>query len=127
MHAGEYRGTLLGESLQADAVIEVPLGVHRVARTASGDTDVGQPRDWTFVEFSVAAEDVDALTSALSKSLLREGGWYCDFHSDQEVLVVCHGRIFRYQAGDRAAREEVTRYARSMGVPESQLDWAEPQ
>ena len=127
MPSGEYRGTLLGESLQVDAVVEVPLAVHRVARTASGDTDVGQPRDWTFVEFSVAAEDVDALTSALSKSLLREGGWCCDFHSDLEVVVVFRDRIFRYQAGDRAAREEAKRYARSMGVPESQLDWAEPK
>jgi hypothetical protein len=78
-------------------------------------------------KFSVATEDANALASALSKSLLREGGWYCDFHSDQEVVVVFHDRIFRYQSGDRAARDEAECYARSMGVPETQLDWPEPQ
>jgi hypothetical protein len=127
MDPGEYRGALLGESLQLDAVIEVPLAVHRVTRAASGDVDAGQPREWTFIEFSVAAKDADSLASALSKSLLREGGWYCDFHSDQEVVVVFNDRIFRYQSGDRAAREEAERYGRSMGVPESQLDWPDPQ
>ncbi|MGH8980160.1 MAG: hypothetical protein ACRDWE_03940 [Acidimicrobiales bacterium] len=127
MSPGEYRGVPLGESLQLDAVIEVPFAIHGVMRTASGDTVAGQPREWTFIEFSVPAADADTLTGALSVAFLREGGWYCDFHSDQEVVVVFHDRDFRYQSGDRAARNEAERYARSMGVPESQLDWPEPQ
>jgi hypothetical protein len=124
---GQYRGTLLGESLQLDAVVELPLAVHRVTRAAAGDTDAGQPREWTFIEFSVKAEEADALASALSKALRREGGWYCNFNSDHQVVVVFHGRVFRYKPGDRASRAEAEQYARSVGVPESQLDWTEPQ
>ena len=125
MRRGEYRGALLGESLDLGAAVEVPLTVHRVTRTASGDTDLGQPREWTFIEFTVAAEDVDALAGALSRSLRREGGWYCDFHSDEEVVVVFRDRIFCYRSGDRVAREAAEQYAKAMGVPDSQLDWPE--
>ena len=56
---------------------------------------------------------------------VKEGG-YCNFNSDDEVVVVFRGRVSRYQSGDRSARAEVEQYARSMGVPEPQLDWADP-
>lgn len=123
----QYRGALLAESLRLGAVIDLPLAVHRVARAAAGDVDAGQPKEWTFIEFSVKAEDTEALANALSEGLRGEGGWYCNFNSDDEVVVVFSDRVFRYQAGDHAAREEVEQYARSMGVPESQLDWTDPQ
>jgi hypothetical protein len=122
----EYRGALLGESLRLDAVIEIPLAVHRVSRAAAGDANAGQPREWTFIEFTVKAGEVGALAGALSRALRREGGWYCNFNSDDEVVVVFYGRVFRYRSGDRAARAEVEQYARSVGVPESQLDWTDP-
>ncbi len=35
------------------------------------------------------------------------------------------GRTFSYRRGDATARSEVVAYARSLGVPEAQLDWAE--
>ncbi len=90
-----------------------------------GDTSVGQPRDWTFIEFSLPADAVEPFALALSRALRKEGGWYCDFHSDSEVVVVFCDRIFRYPKGDRNRREAVEDYARSVGVPEAQLDWPE--
>jgi hypothetical protein len=39
---------------------------------------------------------VDQLAESLSRGL----GWYCNFHSDVEV-VVFYGRVFRYTKGDR--------------------------
>jgi len=40
-------------------------------------------------------------------------------------MVVFAGRVFRYRNGDVAGRAEVADYARSVGVPEHQLDWPE--
>ena len=39
------------------------------------------------------------------------------------MFVVFGGRRFRYALGDEAAKAEAERYARSIGVPESQIDW----
>jgi hypothetical protein len=123
---GAATGGLLAESLAEDAVVDgISLTVTKVFRAAVGDIAAGQPRDWTFIEFSVPAPSVDALAESFSRALRKVGGWYCDFHSDVEVVVVFYGRVFRYSKGDRIRRAEVEAYARSVGAPEAQLDWPE--
>ena len=64
-------------------------------------------------------------TSGLEGGLNREGGWYCDFRTEAETFVVFAGRTFRYPRGDEAGRGAAVNYARSVGVPEEQLDWPE--
>jgi hypothetical protein len=69
--AQTYAGILLVESLQTDAVMEgVPLKVTKTYRAAVGDTNAGQPKDWTFIEFSISAE---TFADALSQALKKEG------------------------------------------------------
>lgn len=118
------RGVIVAESLRLDAVIEgVPLVVRKLERVAAGLDE--QPPHWTLIWFEAADADRDRLADALSAALERRNGWYADFHSDTEVTVVFAGRIFRYRRGDMVGRAEVEEYARSVGVPEPQLDWAE--
>jgi hypothetical protein len=115
-----YTGTLIGESVRVGAELEgIPLLVTKVSRVRVSD----EPELWTFIYFDVAADRAADLAEALSSVLERDGGWYCDFRSDDEVFVVFCDRVFRYRRGDRTARSVVEDYARSMGVPESQLDW----
>ena len=57
--------------------------------------------------------------------LRHPGGWYCDFRSPSETFVVFAGRVLRYPRGEKDGRAEAEAYARSGGVPESQLDWPE--
>jgi hypothetical protein len=124
--SASYTGVLLAESLEEDSVIDgLRLTVTKISRAAVGDTTAGQPRDWTFIEFVVPASSVDAFAELLSRSLREQGGWYCDFHSDTEVIVVFRWRVFRYPTGDLARRGEAEAYARSVGVPEGQIDWPE--
>lgn len=115
-----YSGTLIGESLQAGTELEgIPLTVTKVSRVRVED----EPQLWTLIYFDVAAAHAAGLARELSRVLERDGGWYCDFRSDDEVFVVFCDRVFRYRRGDRTARSTVEDYARSMGVPEAQLDW----
>ena len=119
-------GTLIAESLRPGARLEgVTLTVTRISRENAGDPVAGQPRTWTFVEFVAAAGDADRLATALSRSLDERLGWYCDFRSPTETFVVFSDRIFRYSRGDAGKRTEAEAHARSIGVPESQLDWPE--
>ena len=119
-------GALIAESLKLGAALDgVGLTVNKVFRAEAGDESVGQPRVWTFIEFDVPDDDAAALASALSDALDPSLGWYCDFRSERETFVVFAGRIFRYRRGDRSARAEAEAHARSVGVPEPQLDWPE--
>jgi hypothetical protein len=118
-----FTGNLLAESLRKDAPLEaVPLAVRKIWRADAGDPAADQPLTWTFIEFEIPDDSVDALAAALARGL-QPGPWYCDFRSEQETFVVFANRIFRYPRGDQSAREEAEGYARSVGVPETQVDW----
>jgi hypothetical protein len=119
-------GVLIAESLRTGARLEgVTLTVRRIARDDDGDTDAGQPLTWTFIEFEAPLDEAEELAVALSRVLDKRLGWYCDFRSPTETFVVFAERVFRYRRGDKGGRSEAEAHARSMGVPESQLDWPE--
>jgi hypothetical protein len=119
-------GGLIAESLRIGSVLEgVSLTVTRVSRADVGNVEVGQPRTWTFIDFEVADSDVPRLAAVLEGVLGVSGGWYCDFRTDAETFVVFAGRTFRYPRGEAAGRALAADYARSVGVPEEQLDWPE--
>ena len=101
----------------------VLLTVEKIYRADVGDQAAGQPLTWTVIEFAIPDDQAEALATALSHALEPQLGWYCDFRSPDETFVVFSERIFRYRRGDQTARAEVEAYARSVGVPESELDW----
>lgn len=117
-------GTLIAESLRVGAVLDdVTLTTTKISRVDVGDVDAGQPKTWTFIEFEVRDEDAERLVDWLEHSLQQPGGWYCDFRSNDETIVVFAGRTFRYRRGDESRRAAAVEYGRSAGVPEAQLDW----
>lgn len=120
-----FTGGLIAESLREGGSLDCAgLTVHRIWRVEAGDPSAGQPTGWTFVELDVPREQIEKAAEALSAALAA-GPWYCDLQSDEETVVVFAGRIFRYPRGDAAGRAEAETYARSVGVPESQIDWRE--
>ena len=117
-------GALIAESLRVGAKLDdLALTVTTISRADLGDVSAGQPRTWTFIEFEAPDTEAERLTGALEGALSRVGGWYCDFRNDTETFVVFADRSFRYERGDRDGRAAAVEYGRSVGVPESQLDW----
>jgi len=117
-------GVLIAESLRVGATLEgVPLTARKLWRIASEDTMAEQPSAWTLIQFEAAEADAPRLAAALAAVLDDAPGWYADFHSATEKFVVFPGRVFRYPRGDRAARAKAEAHARSLGIPDAQLDW----
>jgi hypothetical protein len=120
------QGCLVAESLRVGGVLsDVPLRVRKIWRGETTSAAGLQPRCWTLLEFEAADGDADRLAAALAGCLAPEGGWYANFNTSAEAFVVFADRVFRYPRGDPAGRAEATRFARSVGVPEPQLDWAD--
>ena len=115
-------GALIGESLRQGATLEgISLAIRKLYRFAPPNTTPDQPPTWTVIEFEVAEDEAEKLATALTGLIDR--GWYCDFSSARERIVVFLGRFFRYARGDKAGKAEAQSYGRSSGVPEAQLDW----
>lgn len=118
-------GVLVCESLRAGASLtDHPLTLTKISRITVGDATADQPQLWTLVDFQAPDADAEALAAAFSDTLEHAGGWYVEFHTPTESFVVFAGRVFRYRRGDPAGRAEAADHARSLGVPETQLDWA---
>jgi hypothetical protein len=120
-----FRGRLLAESLRLNTDLVVPdlrlarIGQHDVSNSAV-DT---QPTIWTFVDFELPDHRADELASLLAEVLRPDGGWYADYRSETEHVVVFAGKAFRYSKGDRTALQEAQQHGRSVGIPDHQLDW----
>ena len=115
-------GALIVESLRVGATLTVPLRVRALSRFRVADATPEQPPVWTLLEFEADDTYADELASALSAAL-GEIGWYANFQTWSTLYVVFAGRVFAYARGDEAADREAREYARSVGVPETQLDW----
>jgi hypothetical protein len=118
-------GNLIAESLRVGASLQVSFEVQNISRSEAGDESAGQPRTWTFIAFEIQDGAADSLARSLEDALDAVGGWYCDFRTQDETFVTFAGRTFRYPRGAKAGRAEAAAYARSVGVPEAQIDWPE--
>lgn len=125
MPGGELSGVLISESLRVGGELSVPLRVNRIWRGVAGSATVDQPPHWTLMEFEAPAAEAEVLASALAGRLAKDGGWYANFTTDAESFVVFADQIFRYPRGDPDGRGKAAAYARTVGVPEPQLDWAD--
>ena len=117
-------GVLIAESLRIGrALTGVPLQVGKIWRIDASNAMGEQPGQWTLLEFEASEADAERLAEALAGCLKPTGGWYANFNTKSDAFVVFADRVFRYARGNSAGRDQVERYARSVGVPESQLDW----
>ncbi|HJM88595.1 MAG TPA: hypothetical protein QF624_03085 [Dehalococcoidia bacterium] len=118
-------GMLIAESLRVGATLEsLGVTVTRIRRLRVEGNTADQPPIWTFLDFEVDESDAQDLAQKLAAAL-DEPGWYVDFHSPTESFVIFPGHVFRYQRGDASGRDEARAHARSLDIPESQLDWPE--
>lgn len=114
-------GTLVAESLAAEAVLDVPLTLRRLQRIKIANPVSGQPGHWTMIDFSCPDDQADRFGDQLAAALAN-GPWFADFVLGDVRHVVFAGRRFAIHAGDREQRELAQAYGRSVGVPQAQLD-----
>jgi hypothetical protein len=115
-----FTGLLLEESLADESV----LATLRVTKTEVWEVSNAvdwQPKQWTAISFEGDDEQANAVADALSQAL--KPAWYANCSTETHMFVVFIGRVFKYVRGDELARAEAQRYAVSVGVPESQVDW----
>jgi hypothetical protein len=72
----------------------------------------------------VEDSQADDIAENLSQAL-KQQAWYINASTETHVFVIFPHKVIKYKKGNHTAREEAARFALSIGVPESQLDWDE--
>ncbi|MFF9808552.1 hypothetical protein ACF1G5_26145 [Streptomyces coeruleorubidus] len=117
-------GVLIAESLRVGAESAgVPLRVTKIARVEVEGAAAGQPQRWTILDFTGEEADAEPLAEQLAACLSPTGGWYVNYNTATEAFVVFPGEVFRYPRGRAQGRRRAQDHARSLGIPEAQLDW----
>ncbi|GAA2406767.1 hypothetical protein [Streptomyces coeruleofuscus] len=122
-------GVLIAESLRVGAELAgVPLRVTKIARVEVEGAAAGQPQRWTLLDFTGEEADAEPPAERPAACLDPTGSWYVNYNTTPEAFVVFLSAVFRYPRGqDPHGRAEGRRraqgHARSLGIPEAQLDW----
>jgi hypothetical protein len=118
-------GVLVAESLREGTSLDgLRLMIRKISRWAIPDAADNQPKTWTIIEFTGDDLDSDKLAQQFADAL-DTPGWYVDFHTPESKYVAFAGKTIRYPRGDSDGRAEAIAYAKTVGVPDTQLDWSD--
>ena len=120
------RAYIIGESMRPDSSLaNLRATLVQVARDTVTNAATNQPKMWTTITFDTALEP-EQLAARFSEILNdRPACWYTHFRVGHEMFVIFPHKVMRYPAGDKAGKKDAQDYARSIGVPGSQIDWEE--
>jgi len=115
----KFTGLLLKESLKDMRVLDLV----KITKEEKWDVDNAadfQPKVWNAVEFEGEGE-VEEIAEAMSKAMNPK--WYLNISADKEEFVVFLNKVFKYSKEDKEGKKKAQEYARSLNIPESQIDW----
>lgn len=117
----KFTGLLLKESLTDTSILDLVA----VVKTEKWDADNAsslQPKIWTAVRFEGEENKLGEFLEKLSKSL-KPKAWYVTIKFKDMEYVIFPNKIFSYVIGNNEIKNKARDFARSIEVPESQLDW----
>jgi len=119
----KFSGLVLEESLKDKSVLDT-VTVTKTKTWNIKNAEGDQPKVWHAIFIEGPEEKAGEIADSLSRSL-KSPAWYTNLSTPKEVFVIFPNKIFKYQKGDKVKREEAVKHGRTIGIPESQLDWSE--
>jgi hypothetical protein len=116
-----YTGTVILESLHDESVLNFADNVVR-EHAQIIDALPDQPASVTIATFTVKDEMAPAIVDELSR-LLKAGHWYADIRNEFDIFVIFPGKVFHFLPKEVEKRAKAFEYAKTLNIPESQIDF----
>lgn len=115
-------GLLIKESFE-DTYWLNQLNIDREEVLNVDNPATNQPRVWNIVYFRESENKASEIALMISEKL-KDGAWFVDFRTTDEVYIIFRGVVHIYKRGDRDAREKIEKIAMDIyGIPRKQLKW----
>jgi hypothetical protein len=115
-----YKGTIILESLKSDFLVS-KLNITKKETWNVTNNNPQQPAIWTAISFENTEDSFPEIISEIQSNL--KDFWYVDVRNRTNTIIIFPTKVFSYKNGDLAMKEKAIVYGKSMGIPESQLDW----
>ncbi len=115
-----YKGTIILESLKSDSLVS-KLNIKKKETWNVGNNDPQQPAIWTAISFDNPKDSFLEIISEIQANL--KDFWYVDVRDQTNTIIIFPQKVFDYQTGDILQKQNAVNYGKSIGIPESQLDW----
>ena len=116
-----YTGTVIAESLHDESVLNFVDDVKR-EHAQMIDALPDQAKTVSIITFAVREELAGAVVDELSR-LIKPSHWYADVKHEFDVYVIFPNKIFRFMPKEADKRQKAVDYAKTLGIPESQIDF----
>ncbi len=117
----KYTGTVIVESLLSDSVLNFVDVKHRETAELI-DALPDQSKEVTIVVFECGDDMAAAVAEEISRHL-RPNHWYADIRQEYDTFVIFPNKIFRFAPKETEKHQKAVDYAKSLGIPESQIDF----
>ena len=110
-----YEGVIIKETLADELLLDyLVIDSVEIWKTSTAI------KYWTMVFFRSEADD---LPQRLANTIID--GWFADMKMNNTKFIIFKDKILQYIIGNTVEKEEVLKYMRSIGIPESQFNWSE--
>lgn len=116
-----YKGTIILESLKTDDVIK-HLTITSKEVWNVDNNNIYQPNIWTAISFENSDEKIEIVLETIKSNL--KTFWYVDISDESKKYIIYPGKIISYYLNDKNGMQEAIDYGKSIGIPDSQLDWS---
>lgn len=120
-HPPVYSGLLVKESVDCEDILDL-LEIHKVELWRTDH----RPKYWTALSFTSTHPDLpQQLSQVMIASPIPGESWFVDLKAGNTKYIVLRDLILSYTIGNRAEKEAVCQRLRSLGIPDSQMNWSE--
>jgi hypothetical protein len=117
----KYTGTVILESLLSDSVLNF-VDVKNRETADLTDPLADQAPTVTVITFKIGDDMASAVADEISRNL-KAKYWYADISHEYEKIVIFQNKVVRFAPKETEKRQKAFDYAKSLTIPESQIDF----
>ena len=120
----DYKGVKIEESLENKDILKVVKILETKVEEVTEEHKTPWIKQWTLHTVEIPEDEVKDVAEKISKALDSKHNWYADFKNDEYHYIIFRDEIFKVDRSKPEQYNGVTKYGKTLGIPNYQLDFS---